>query len=104
MGDSPGRIKITVFEETEDSTKFARENRVYSDRFFLERELVDTGISKYYRYYYSEGDYLDLSDNDCRLDQGGASRCFSYYSIVVERFDNLEGSVSISLIPMFASI
>ena len=46
MGDSPERLRITVGGDGHGV-------RVFSEEFILQRELVDTGISKYYTWDYS---------------------------------------------------
>jgi hypothetical protein len=89
MGDSPERIEIQLrFEGRAD----------YSERFMLERELVDTGISKYYRYYYSGDKYFEISNMQCQ------NQKICNYDLDVQRFGNLKGSVSISLIAIDRSI
>ena len=89
MGDSPERVEIQLrFEERTD----------YSERFMLERELVDTGISKYYRYYYSGDKYFEISNQQCE------NKKACEYDLDVQRFGNLKGSVSISLIAIDRSI
>ena len=89
MGDSPERLEIQLrFEGRAD----------YSERFMLERELVDTGISKYYRYYYSGDKYFEISNQQCQ------NQKVCNYDLDVQRFGNLKGSVSISLIAIDRSI
>ena len=89
MGDSPERVEIQLrFEGRTD----------YSERFMLERELVDTGISKYYRYYYSGDKYFEISNQQCE------NKKACEYDLDVQRFGNLKGSVSISLIAIDRSI
>ena len=92
MGDSPERIDIKLGP--------------YSERFILERELIDTGISKYYRYYYSGDKYLEIFDSSCKPGDPyyGSSACEDLYTLQVELFGNLKGSVSISLIAIDRSI
>ena len=89
MGDSPERIEIQLrFEGRAD----------YSERFMLERELVDTGISKYYTWDYSGDKYFEISDLQCK----NQNTCD--YDLMVQRYGNLKGSVSISLIAIDRSI
>ena len=89
MGDSPERLEIQLrFEGKAD----------YSERFMLERELVDTGISKYYRYYYSGDKYFEISNQQC------TNQNVCNYDLKIQRFGNLKGSVSISLIAIDRSI
>ena len=78
MGDSPERIKISI-------------GGVFSETFVLEKTLVDTGISKYYTWEYVGKENVVISNQQCP-DQKTCN-----YDITVERFGNLEGSVSISL-------
>ena len=79
---------------------------VYSEKFILEKELVDTGISKYYTWDYLGDRYLDIFDCNCELGDPyhGSSVCEDTYTLEVERFGNLEGSVSISLSKVDTSI
>jgi hypothetical protein len=78
MGDSPKRLKITV-------------GGVFSELFILEKTLVDTGISKYYTWEYIGKENVHISNQQC------PNQKTCNYDITVERFGNLEGSVSISL-------
>ena len=93
MGDSPERLKITI-------------GGVFSETFVLKKTLVDTGISKYYTWDYSGDQYLDIFDSNCELGDPyhGTSVCKDAYTLEVERFGNLEGSVSISLSKVDTSI
>ena len=93
MGDSPERLKITI-------------GGVFSETFVLKKTLVDTGISKYYTWDYSGDQYLDIFDSNCELGDPyhGTSVCEDAYTLEVERFGNLEGSVSISLSKVDTSI
>ena len=93
MGDSPERLKITI-------------GGVFSETFVLKKTLVDTGISKYYTWDYSGDQYLDIFDSNCELGDPyhGSSVCEDTYTLEVERFGNLEGSVSISLSKVDTSI
>jgi hypothetical protein len=78
MGDSPERLKITI-------------GGVFSETFVLEKTLVDTGISKYYTWEYVGKENVLVSNQQC------PNQKTCNYEITVERFGNLEGSVSISL-------
>ena len=78
MGDSPERIKISI-------------GGVFSETFVLEKTLVDTGISKYYTWEYIGKENVVISNQQC------PNQKTCNYDITVERFGNLEGSVSISL-------
>ena len=78
MGDSPERLKISV-------------GGVFSESFVLEKTLVDTGISKYYTWEYVGKENVHISNQQC------PNQKTCNYDITVERFGNLEGSVSISL-------
>ncbi len=78
MGDSPERLKISV-------------GSVFSEMFILEGTLVDTGISKYYTW-----DYIGNKDFEISYDQCPNQKTCNY-DIIVERYGNLKGSVTISL-------
>ena len=78
MGDSPERIKISI-------------GGVFSETFVLEKTLVDTGISKYYTWEYVGKENVLVSNQQC------PNQKTCNYEITVERFGNLEGSVSMSL-------
>ena len=78
MGDSPEQLKITI-------------DGVFSETFVLEKTLVDTGISKYYTWEYVGKENVLISNQQC------PNQKTCNYDITVERFGNLEGSVSISL-------
>ena len=78
MGDSQERIKISI-------------GGVFSETFVLEKTLVDTGISKYYTWEYIGKENVLVSNQQC------PNQKTCDYEITVERFGNLEGSVSISL-------
>ena len=91
MGDSPERLRIIVGGDGHGV-------RVFSEEFILERELVDTGISKYYTWNYSGDKYFEISDLQCK----NQSTCD--YDLMIQRYGNLKGSVSISLIAIDRSI
>ena len=79
MGDSPERLKISV-------------GNFFSEMFILEGTLVDTGISEYYTWDYTGNKNFEISLNQCPNQE----TCD--YDIIVERYGNLKGSVSISLL------
>ena len=78
MGDSPERLKISV-------------GSVFSEMFILEGMLVDTGISKYYTWDYIGNKNFEISYDQC------PNQKTCNYDIIVERYGNLKGSVTISL-------
>ena len=84
MGDSPERLKISVVWSGQGV-------EVFSELFVLEKTLVDTGISKYYTWEYVGKENVLISNQHC------PNQKTCNYDITVERFGNLEGSVSISL-------
>ena len=85
MGDSPERLKISV-----DGKETGVE--VFSEIFVLEGTLVDTGISKYYMWDYIGNKNFEISFNQC------PNQKTCNYDITVERYGNLKGSVTISLL------
>ena len=84
MGDSPEQLKISVVWSGQGV-------EVFSEMFVLEKTLVDTGISKYYTWEYVGKENVVISNQQC------PNQKTCNYDITVERFGNLEGSVSISL-------
>ena len=84
MGDSPEQLKISVVWSGQGV-------EVFSELFILEKTLVDTGISKYYTWEYVGKENVVISNQQC------PNQKTCNYDITVERFGNLEGSVSISL-------
>ena len=84
MGDSPEQLKISVVWSGQGV-------EVFSELFVLEKTLVDTGISKYYTWEYVGKENVVISNQQC------PNQKTCNYEITVERFGNLEGSVSISL-------
>ena len=78
MGDSPERLKISV-------------GNVFSEMFILEGTLVDTGISEYYTWDYTGNKNFEISYEQC------PNQKTCNYDIIVERYGNLKGSVSIHL-------
>jgi len=85
MGDSPERLKISV-----DGKGSGVE--VFSEMLYLEGMLVDTGISEYYTWDYVGNKNFEISFKQC-LNQKTCD-----YDITVERYGNLKGSVTISLL------
>ena len=84
MGDSPERLKISVGGKGSGV-------EVFSEMFILEGTLVDTGISEYYTWDYSGNKNFEISYQQC------PNQKTCNYDIIVERYGNLKGSVSISL-------
>ena len=84
MGDSPERLKISIAWSGHGV-------EVFSEMFGLEKTLVDPGISKYYTWEYVGKENVLVSNQQC------PNQKTCNYEITVERFGNLEGSVSISL-------
>ena len=84
MGDSPEQLKISVAWSGQGV-------EVFSELFVLDKTLVDTGISKYYTWEYVGKENVLISNQQC------PNQKTCNYDITVERFGNLEGSVSISL-------
>jgi len=85
MGDSPERLKISV-----GGKGYGVE--VFSELLYLEGTLVDTGISEYYTWDYVGNKNFEISFKQC-LNQKTCD-----YDITVERYGNLKGSVTISLL------
>jgi len=90
MGDSPERLVISVVQRQMGLAT------IFSEWFVLEGTLVDTGISQYYTWDYTgpnglppnknfEIEYLQCREKTCE------------YDIIVKRYGNLKGSVTISL-------
>ena len=85
MGDSPERLKISVVWSGQGV-------HVFSEMFILEGTLVDTGISEYYTWDYTGNKNFEISYEQC------PNQKTCNYDIAVERYGNLKGSVSISLL------
>ena len=85
MGDSPERLKISV-----DGKGHGVE--VFSELLYLEGTLVDTEISEYYTWDYVGNKNFEISFDQC------PNQKTCNYDITVERYGNLKGSVSISLL------
>ena len=89
MGDSPKNLRIKIVGIIPGD-----QNSYFSEKFILERSLVDTGISKYYTWEYVGQKYVQIPESE-----GGAN-----YKITIIREGNLQGSVSISLSKVDTSI
>ncbi len=83
MGDSPEFLNLTITDESG--------GQIFVEDFTLNRELVDTGISKYYTWEYSGEKFVSIGERD-------------EYEISILREGNLKGSLSISLIKVDRSI
>ena len=83
MGDSPEMLYLKIISE--DGYE------IYEQEFYLEKNLVDTGISKYYTWEYIGEKFFTVSERDG-------------YEIVINREGNLNGSVSISIEKLDRSI
>ena len=84
MGDSPERLKISVVWSGQGV-------HVFSEMFILEGTLVDTGISEYYTWDYTGNKNFEILYEQC------PNQKTCNYDIIVERYGNLKGSISISL-------
>ena len=85
MGDSPERLKISVGGKGTGV-------EVFSEMLYLEGTLVDTGISEYYTWDYIGNKNFEISVNQC------PNQKTCNYDIIVERYGNLKGSVTVSLL------
>ncbi len=85
MGDSPERLKISVGGKGTGV-------EVFSEMLYLEGTLVDTGISEYYTWDYVGNKNFEISVNQC------PNQKTCNYDIIVERYGNLKGSVTVSLL------
>ena len=83
MGDSPEILNIIIMDKDG--------NQVFDEEFFLEKSLVDTGISKYYTWEYIGEKFVTIPERD-------------KYEIVIYREGNLKGSVSIGIEKLDRSI
>ena len=84
MGDSPERLKISVGGKGSGV-------EVFSEMLYLEGTLMDTGISEYYTWDYTGNKNFEISYQQC------PNQKTCNYDIIVERYGNLKGSVTISL-------
>ena len=103
MGDSPKKMKVTIVASIPDEDqRYYIEDDVYSglvveifsEKFILEKSLVDTGISKYYTWDYVGQKYVQIPES------GGETS----YEVEIERIGNLKGSVSVSIEKVDTSI
>ena len=85
MGDSPERLKISVGGK-------GSEVEVFSEMLYLEGMLMDTGISEYYTWDYTGNKNFEISYQQC------PNQKTCNYDITVERYGNLKGSVTVSLL------
>ena len=83
MGDSPEALNLEIMSEDG--------YQIFEQEFYLEKSLVDTGISKYYTWEYIGEKFFTVSERDS-------------YEIVINREGNLNGSVSISIEKLDRSI
>ena len=92
MGDSPNKIRIIIGERDGGVYQGQGMGRVLDEVYILDRDLVDTGISKYYTWEYN-------GDKSMLIPKGG-----SFFDVKVIPEGNLQGSVSISLTKVAESI
>jgi hypothetical protein len=101
MGDSPAKIKLTIKGKwTESYNVEPSWGQVFSEEFVLEKSLVDTGISKYYTWEYIGQKYVQIPELEGKIPSSDEP----IYEIIINRYGNLEGSVSISLTKLDRSI
>ena len=98
MGDSPKHIKLRIEGEIPENQRYYLDDpvktEIFSEEFTLQRNLVDTGISKYYTWDYLGQKFVQFPESDGD----------TMYEITIARSGNLEGSVSISLTKLDRSI
>ena len=85
MGDSPKWIKIYV-------NGHGPAAQAFSEMLYLEGTLVDAGISEYYTWDYVGNKNFEISFKQC------PNQKTCNYDITVERYGDLKGSVTISLL------
>ena len=101
MGDSPAKIKLTIKGKwTESYNVEPSWGTIFSEEFVLEKSLVDTGISKYYTWEYIGQKYVQIPELEGKIPSSDEP----IYEIIINRYGNLEGSVSISLSKVDRSI
>ena len=101
MGDSPAKIKLTIKGKWTESYRLEPSwKQIFSEEFVLEKSLVDTGISKYYTWEYIGQKYVQIPELEGKIPSSDEA----IYEIIINRFGNLEGSVSISLTKVDRSI
>ena len=101
MGDSPAKIKLTIKGKwTESYNVEPSWGTIFSEEFVLEKSLVDTGISKYYTWEYIGQKYVQIPEWEGKIPSSDEP----IFEIIISRFGNLEGSVSLSLTNVDRSI
>ena len=101
MGDSPAKIELTIKGKwTESYNVEPSWGTIFSEEFVLEKSLVDTGISKYYTWEYIGQKYVQIPEWEGKIPSSDEP----IFEIIISRFGNLEGSVSISLTKIDRSI
>ena len=101
MGDSPAKIKLTIKGKWTESYRLEPSWRqIFSEEFVLEKSLVDTGISKYYTWEYIGQKYVQIPELEGKIPSSDEP----IYEIIISRYGNLEGSVSISIEKLDRSI
>ena len=101
MGDSPAKIELTIKGKwTESYNVEPSWGTIFSEEFVLEKSLVDTGISKYYTWEYIGQKYVQVPELEGKIPSSDEP----IYEIIISRYGNLEGSVSISLSKVDRSI
>ena len=101
MGDSPAKIELTIKGKwTESYNVEPSWGTIFSEEFVLEKSLVDTGISKYYTWEYIGQKYVQIPELEGKIPSSDEP----IYEIIINRYGNLEGSVSISLTKVDRSI
>ena len=98
MGDSPKHIKLRIEGEIPEEQRYYLDDpvktEIFSEEFTLQRNLVDTGVSKYYTWEYLGQKFVQFPESEGE----------TMYEITIARSGNLEGSVSISLTKLDRSI
>ena len=98
MGDSPKHIKLRIQGEIPEDQRYYLDDpvktEIFSEEFTLQRNLVDTGVSKYYTWEYLGQKFVQFPESEGE----------TMYEITIARSGNLEGSVSISLTKLDRSI
>ena len=101
MGDSPAKIELTIKGKWTVSYNVEPSwGTIFSEEFVLEKSLVDTGISKYYTWEYIGQKYVQIPELEGKIPSSDEP----IYEIIINRYGNLEGSVSISLSKVDRSI
>ena len=101
MGDSPAKIELTIKGKWTVSYNVEPSwGTIFSEEFVLEKSLVDTGISKYYTWEYIGQKYVQIPELEGKIPSSDEP----IYEIIISRYGNLEGSVSISIEKLDRSI